>query len=62
MNIEQNKIANAIGIIAAVSLVVTLIKLINKKTETKLYSDEALDSLMNSESKNEISNYSSENS
>jgi hypothetical protein len=46
----NNKLINAIGIIALIGLIVLIFKAMNKKAETKLYSDDALDKLQNKDS------------
>ena len=42
---SNNKILNAVGILMIIGVILLIIRFINKKTETKLYSDDALDVL-----------------
>jgi hypothetical protein len=38
---SENKFINALGIVAVFGIILLIIKMINNKTETKLYSDKA---------------------
>ncbi len=61
MSLDKKQILGAVGIVALVGLIVALIKELNSKTETKLYSDEAFKDLQDSKKRKEldgaISNY-----
>lgn len=46
---SNNKILNAVGVLMIIGVILLIIRFINKKTETKLYSDNALDVLQDDE-------------
>lgn len=45
MSFDKKQILNTVGIVAFAAVIIALIKELNKKTETKLYSDEAFNDL-----------------
>ena len=51
---SNNKIINAIGIVAVLVVIIAIYNFIKNRTETKLYSDKAFDKLQNKENISEL--------